>query len=91
MSKHLPDWPELDTVLPIPVKGDDRAMDFAKALAELREQRDCLDQAILSLERFASGRPRGRGRPPGRTAGPSKKRPAIRAHASEDQAKAALD
>ncbi len=41
-------------------------MDLSKALAELREQRDNIDQAILSLERLASGRPRGRGRPPGR-------------------------
>ena len=51
-------------------------MDIAKALSELREQRDDIDQAILSLERLASGRPRGRGRPPGRTNNPAKKRPA---------------
>ncbi len=38
-------------------------MDLAKALAELREQRDRLDQAILSLERLEENRPRGRGRP----------------------------
>jgi hypothetical protein len=53
-------------------------MDLAKTLAELREQRDDIDQAILSLERLASGRPRGRGRPPGRsptsTARPKKRR-----------------
>ena len=41
-------------------------MDLAKALAELRAQRDDIDQAILSLERLASGRARRRGRPPGR-------------------------
>jgi hypothetical protein len=41
-------------------------MDLSKALAELREQRDNIDQAILSLERLASGRPRGPGRPPGK-------------------------
>ena len=52
-----------------------RAMNLAKALAELREQRDDLDQAILSLERLASGRPRGRGRPPGRKTGTAQKRP----------------
>jgi hypothetical protein len=52
-------------------------VDIAKALIELREQRDDVDQAILSLERLADGRPRGRGRPPGRTAGPAKKRPAM--------------
>jgi len=40
-------------------------MDFAKALAELREQRDRIDQAIASLERLAETRPRGRGRPRG--------------------------
>lgn len=40
-------------------------MDFAKALAELREQRDRIDQAIFSLERLAEDRPRGRGRPRG--------------------------
>ena len=50
-------------------------MDIAKALVELREQRDALDQAILSLEWLASGRPRGRGRPPGRIFDATKKRP----------------
>src|SRR5579871_2441606 len=39
-------------------------MDVAKVLAELRQQRDQIDLAILSLERLASGRDRGRGRPP---------------------------
>jgi len=63
-------------------------MDLAKALSELREQRENLDQAILSLERLASGRPRGRGRPPGRTSDRPKKRPAIpTVHSSEDRAK----
>jgi hypothetical protein len=66
-------------------------MDIAKALTELREQRDDLDQAILSLERLASGRPRGRGRPPGRTTDRRKKRRAFPAHASEDRAKTALE
>ena len=58
-------------------------MDIAKALTELREERDDLDQAILSLERLASGRPRGRGRPPGRTTGPRKKPRAFPAHVLE--------
>ena len=66
-------------------------MDLAKALAELRKQRDDLDHAILSLERLASGRPRGRGRPPGRTTGRPKKRRAIPAHAGEDLAKTVLE
>ncbi|HVN06426.1 MAG TPA: hypothetical protein VMT86_18530 [Bryobacteraceae bacterium] len=49
-------------------------MDLAKALAELRQQRDNIDQAIMSLERLAADRPRGRGRPPGRKSGSGKKR-----------------
>jgi len=57
-------------------------MDLAKALAELREQRDDIDRAIVSLERLADGRPRGRGRPPGRTLGPAKKRPGTHADRS---------
>jgi hypothetical protein len=56
-------------------KKETSAMDLAKALAELREKRDDIDRAILSLERLANGRPRGRGRPPGRALGPAKKRP----------------
>jgi hypothetical protein len=33
-------------------------------LTELREERERMEQAILVLERIASGRSRGRGRPP---------------------------
>lgn len=66
-------------------------MDIAKALAELREQRDDIDQAILSLERLASGRPRGRGRPPGKTNNRPKKRPNTPAQATGERVKAALD
>ncbi len=51
-------------------------MDIAKALAELREQRDDIDHAILSLERLANSRPRGRGRPRGSTSQADKKRSA---------------
>ena len=40
-------------------------MDLAKVLAELRGQRDRIDEAIASLERLAEARPRGRGRPRG--------------------------
>jgi len=39
-------------------------MDVIKMLAELRQERDQLDEAILTLERLASGRGRRRGRPP---------------------------
>ena len=66
-------------------------MDLAKALAELREQRDDLDQAILSLERLASGRPRGPGRPPGQKTDRAKKRPTIPAHGSGDRVKTASE
>ena len=66
-------------------------MDFAKALAELRDQRDAIDQAILSLERLAKDSPRRRGRPPGRTTGRAKKRPTTPGQASGDRLKLASD
>ena len=40
------------------------AMDVSKILAELRQEREQLEEAILSLERLASGRGKRRGRPP---------------------------
>jgi len=39
-------------------------MDVTKILAELRQERVQLEEAILSLERLARGRGRRRGRPP---------------------------
>lgn len=39
-------------------------MDVAKILDELRQEREQIEEAILSLERLASGRGRRRGRPP---------------------------
>ena len=39
-------------------------MDVTKILAELREERQQLEEAIVSLERLARGRGRRRGRPP---------------------------
>jgi hypothetical protein len=39
-------------------------MDIAKALVELQQQRDQIDEAILSLERPALGNGKRRGRPP---------------------------
>jgi hypothetical protein len=39
-------------------------MDVTKILAELREERQQIEEAILSLERLARGRGKRRGRPP---------------------------
>lgn len=39
-------------------------MDVSKILAELREERQQIEEAIISLERLARGRGRRRGRPP---------------------------
>jgi hypothetical protein len=39
-------------------------MDVTKILAELRQEREQLEEAIISLERLARGRGRRRGRPP---------------------------
>ena len=39
-------------------------MDVTKILTELREERERIEEAILSLERLARGRGRRRGRPP---------------------------
>ncbi len=39
-------------------------MDVAKMLMDLRQERDQLEEAILTLERLARGRGKRRGRPP---------------------------
>ena len=39
-------------------------MDVSKILAELREERQQIEEAIVSLERLAQGRGKRRGRPP---------------------------
>ncbi len=39
-------------------------MDITKMLAELRQEREQIEEAILSLERLARGRGKRRGRPP---------------------------
>ena len=39
-------------------------MDVSKILTELREERQQIEEAILSLERLARGRGKRRGRPP---------------------------
>ncbi len=49
-------------------------MDVTKILAELRVERAQLEEAILSLERLATGRGRRRGRPP-KWMSEAKKRP----------------
>jgi hypothetical protein len=49
-------------------------MDVTKILADLRQERTQIEEAILSLERLARGRGRRRGRPPAWLAEPAKKR-----------------
>jgi hypothetical protein len=49
-------------------------MDVTKILADLRQERMQIEEAILSLERLARGRGRRRGRPPAWLAEPPKKR-----------------
>ena len=39
-------------------------MDINKMLAELRAERESIEQAIIVLQRIAAGRGRRRGRPP---------------------------
>ena len=39
-------------------------MDINKMLAELRNEREAVEQAIIVLQRIAAGRGRRRGRPP---------------------------
>jgi len=39
-------------------------MDITKMLAELRQEREQVEEAILTLERVARGRGKRRGRPP---------------------------
>jgi hypothetical protein len=51
-------------LLPIRPPCDHDRMDIEKMLAELREELEGIDQAILVLERIAMGRGKRRGRPP---------------------------
>jgi hypothetical protein len=44
--------------------GREISMDVSKILADLREERRQIEEAILSLERLAHGRGKRRGRPP---------------------------
>jgi hypothetical protein len=49
-------------------------MDVTKILAELRQERVQIEEAIVSLERLARGRGRRRGRPPAWLAEPPRRR-----------------
>ena len=44
-------------------------MDVTKMLADLRVEREAIEEAILTLERLAQGRGKRRGRPPAWMAG----------------------
>ena len=44
--------------------GRDIVMDVGKIIAELKAEREQIEEAIVSLERLARGRVRGPGRPP---------------------------
>lgn len=46
-------------------KEEFKTLDVDKMLAELRLEREQIEEAILTLERLARGRGRRRGRPPG--------------------------
>lgn len=39
-------------------------MDVTKMLADLRQEREAIEEAIMTLERLARGRGKRRGRPP---------------------------
>jgi len=63
-------------------------MDVTKMLAELRLEREQIEEAIMSLERLATGRGRRRGRPP-KWMAEAKKRPRAPAKRSEPPARSA--
>lgn len=48
-------------------------MDITKILTELRQEREQLEEAIISLERLARGRGKRRGRPPAWLAQPKRR------------------
>jgi hypothetical protein len=49
-------------------------MDVTKILTQLQQERECLEQAILAIERLASRQGKRRGRPPAWMAAISEKR-----------------
>jgi hypothetical protein len=84
----------------VPLRNSEREaiMDVSKILEELRQEREQLEEAILSLERLARGRGRRRGRPPswmvdakkrGRPAGSKNKVNGAKAVAQQQKASAA--
>jgi len=46
------------------IKLEKTTMDVLKMLADLRQEREQIEEAIMTLERLARGRGRRRGRPP---------------------------
>src|ERR1700748_4017279 len=55
---------EFATLNPVNAKNGARKMDVMKMLAELKQEREHIEEAILTLERLARGRGKRRGRPP---------------------------
>jgi hypothetical protein len=47
-----------------PYEAETKEMDLLKMLADLRQEREHIEEAIVTLERLARGRGRRRGRPP---------------------------
>jgi hypothetical protein len=46
------------------MKGEANKMDVLKMLSDLRQEREQVEEAIVTLERLARGRGKRRGRPP---------------------------
>jgi hypothetical protein len=66
-------------------------MDLEKMLAELRQEREQIEEAILTLERLARGRVKRRGRPPAWMAALKKERGLPAKTKSSSLSKAAAD
>jgi hypothetical protein len=64
-------------------------MDVTKILAELRQERELIEDAIISLERLARSRGKRRGRPPAWLAMAKKRSRAPASKPKATQAKAA--
>jgi hypothetical protein len=56
--------PEQKAVFRLHFLGESQGMDINKMLADLRAEREQIEEAIMTLERLARGRGRRRGRPP---------------------------